>query len=427
MKVLFVRRALLMNNVEFRGSAIVESLRAANHEIRIVSAIAPDSHWSQYSPELQDEILPALDLPHYDAIYVEGGYRTLQSSSALEIITYVKTGGILILADSDSNGISGKEDQMVIYERMFGGRPGGDSWNPLKIDESFSLDDVYNTRFSAEKMDLFGLEKELVQGLGEIAVGSPISLDAHTANYLLTGTSLSSSLQGDFYIDPGITRAWAILNHFGLGYAILIGGRFTDRTTFNAVPGNSIWLQRLLSRLKQLVDIEKPTKRQSSQIAVTRPWELDESKHHEKKATAFKPLSTGGEKTIIHMVAKSIAAFCNTDGGSLVIGQGDDGTIIGIEDDIAYKGKGSFDKYQLAIRDSLASKFGKTLEVLGVQLDFPTVEEKTLAVFTCSKSNRPVYTKGEKDDNEHLYIRDGNRTKELLGSQLVEYVSRIRA
>jgi len=137
-------------------------------------------------------------------------------------------------------------------------------------------------------------------------------------------------------------------------------------------------------------------------------------------------LSTGDEKTIIHMMAKSIAALCNTGGGALVIGQADDETIIGIEDDVAYKAKGSFDKYQLAIRHTLASKFGKTLEVVGVQLDFPTVEEKTLAVFTCSKSNAPLYTKGDKDNNKHLYVRDGNRTTELLGSQLVEYVAKIK-
>ena len=426
MKVLFVRRAFLINNVEFRGSAIVESLKAASHEIRIVSAIVPDSQWVQYSTELKDEILPARHLPHFDALYVEGGYGTLQSSSAPEILAYVNSGGILVLADNDSNGISGEDDLILTYERMFGGKPDGNSWNPIKIDESFSLDDVYNTRFLTQNMDLIGLEKELVQNLGEIAVGSPVSLHAHTATYLLTGTNLSSYLQADLFVEPKITRAWAILNHFGLGYAILIGGRFTDRITFNALPGNSIWLERVLVRLKQLVDLEKPTNRQSSHTQVSHPWELEESKNHEKKATAFRPLSTGDEKTIIHMMAKSIAALCNTDGGTLVLGQDDDGTILGIEDDMAYKGKGSLDKYQLAIRDTLASKFSKSLEVVGVQLEFPTVEDKRIAVFTCSKSNTPVYTKGDKDNNEHLYIRDGNRTKELLGSELVEYMSHFK-
>jgi hypothetical protein len=426
MKVLFVRRAFLINNAEFRGSAIIESLKAANHEIRIVSAIVPDSQWNQYSTELKEEILSATDLPYFDAVYVEGGYRTLQSSSSTEILGYVNSGGILVLADNDSNGISGEDDLILTYERMFGGRPDGNSWNPIKIDESFSLDDVYNTRFSTQNMDVVGLEKELIQDLGEIAVGSPVSLHAHTATYLLTGTNLSSYLQSDLFVEPNITRAWAILNHFGLGYAILIGGRFTDRITFNAVPGNSIWLERVLNRLKLLVDLEKPTKRQGSKIQATRPWEMEESKHHEKKSSAFKPLTTGDEKTVVHSMSKSIAAFCNTEGGTLVIGQADDGTILGLKEDMDFKRKVSLDKYELAIRDVLRAKFGKTLEVIGVQLDFHEVEEKPIAVFTCPASSAPVYTRGDKDNNEHLYIRDGNRTNELLGSELVEYMSHFK-
>jgi hypothetical protein len=426
MRVLFVRRAFLVNNTEFRGSAVVQSLTLNGHEVDIASAIWADTDMDNLSPELKQEIIPALQLDDYEAVYVEGGYGTLLSSNQPAIFDYTHRGGILIFADNDANGISGHSELIDKYQRLFGGQPDGEPWNPIKVDESFSLDEVYNTRFSVQGMELQGLEKELVNGLDEIAVGSPITLDAHTATYLLTGTNLSSYLKGDLFVEPKTTRAWAILNHFGLGYAILIGGRFTDRITFNAVPGNAIWLERVLSQLKQLVDLEKPTKRQSTQIHTPRPWDLEESKHHEKKATAFKPLSTGDEKTIIHMMAKTIAALCNTGGGTLVIGQADDGTILGIEDDVAYKAKGSFDKYQLAMRDTLASKFGKTLEVLGVQLDFPTVEEKTLAVFTCSKSNEPIYTKGDKDNNEHLYIRDGNRTTELLGSQLVEYVAKIK-
>ena len=427
MRVLFVRRAFLINNAEFRGSAVVESLKLKGHDIQVVSAMWADTDWDQVSPDLKQEIIPATQLKEFDVVYVEGGYGTLLSSNQPTIFDFTHRGGILIVADNDSNGVSGHSQLIDGYNRLFGGQPDGEPWDPISVHEPFSLDEVYNTRFSVQGMELQGFEKELVSGLDEIAVGSPISLHAHTATYLLTGTNLSSYLKSDLFLEPKITRAWAILNHFGHGYAVLIGGRFTDRTTFNAVPGNSIWLERLLDRLKTFVDLEKPTKRNSSQIYATQPWELEESKHHEKKATAFKPLSTGEEKNVIHAMAKSIAALCNTEGGTLVIGQADDGTITGIDEDIAYKGKGSFDKYQRAIRETLASKFGKPLEFIGVQLDFPKVKEKKLAVFTCSKSSEPIYVKGEKDNNEHLYMRDGNRTTELVGSQLVEYVAKIRS
>ena len=151
-------------------------------------------------------------------------------------------------------------------------------------------------------------------------------------------------------------------------------------------------------------------------------WKLTESRTHEKKSTAFQPLSGGVESNIVHSLAKSIAAMCNTEGGTVVIGQADDGELLGLQEDIEFKGKGSADLYQLAIRNALEAKFGKTLELLGVQLDFVDVGDKKLGIFTCPASKDPVYTRGEKDKEKLFYHRDGNSTKELRGPDLVEYV-----
>jgi len=422
LNILFIRRMFLRNNGEFRASAVVQSLSSNGHEVRLMSAVWPTERCQELSEELELEILSSDELSAFDAIYVEGGYRTLESSSIKDLEVYVKNGGILLLADNDMNAIQGQDSLIQSLNSVFGGRPDGDPWSPIKIDENFSMDDQYNIRFSTKGMGLVGFERELVEGIEEISVGSPLVLKASSASYLLTATNLSSYLQSDIYQDFYGQRAWALLNHFGLGYAVLIGGRFTDRITFSAVPGNAMWLERLLVQLSHLIELENVQPNRMNTKIAGDVWTIIESRTHEKKSTAFKPLSGGAESNIVHSLAKSIAAMCNTDGGTVVIGQADDGELLGLQEDIEFKGKGSADGYQLAIRNTLETKFGKTLELLGVQLDFVDVEDKKLGIFTCPASKEPVYTRGEKDKEPLFYHRDGNATKELKGPDLVEYV-----
>lgn len=423
MKILFIRHSFLINNPEFTGSSLVDYLINQEHLVQIKSGIVPDDEFEAYGAMFQPELVTQTELFTFDALYIEGGYPNLNLKTIEIIKDFVQAGHIFILADNDQNAISGQEEIIERASLLFGTKPSGTPNSPVLIREELSLDNSFNTRFSTELMALNGLGKELVEDIPEIAVGSPLALDSFSSEWLLTGTSLSKNLQVDRFVNEGISSAWATCNHFGLGYAVLISGKFTNPIVLDAVIGNKIWLGKLLMRLTELIFLERGSSVLASSFEL--PFEflrLEESKTHEKKSSAFVPLNTGTEKVVVHALAKSIAAMCNTDGGTVVVGQADDGEIVGIANDMEFKNVFSLDQFELKLRDALQAKLQKRLQVLGVNLDFVVIGEDIVALFTCPKSAQPVYTKAIEGSDQVVYIRDGNSTQELKGPQLVEYI-----
>ena len=112
---------------------------------------------------------------------------------------------------------------------------------------------------------------------------------------------------------------------------------------------------------------------------------------------------------------KAIAAFLNTDGGTLLIGVKDNGEITGIERDLPYVQKKNLDGFQLKLRDLIRNRFepgpiGK-LNVL-----FEKLPEVTICRVDVEKSEEVVHL-----DNQ-VYVRDGNTTQKLEGRPLTDWV-----
>ena len=130
--------------------------------------------------------------------------------------------------------------------------------------------------------------------------------------------------------------------------------------------------------------------------------------------------SSGAEsKKSVDSVMKEIAAFCNTDGGTILLGVADSGEISGIEPDLPFVTHRNADGLALKIRQCMERDLSPNPGNY-VEIQFDTLPEGTV----CRVKVSPVL--GVTYYREAVYRRDGNRTIPLDGRELVEWTLKRR-
>lgn len=125
-------------------------------------------------------------------------------------------------------------------------------------------------------------------------------------------------------------------------------------------------------------------------------------------------------RALLHAVVKSIAAFMNTEGGTLIIGLEDSGVPFGIESDILALG-GSRDKFEQRLVRLVADSIGTEYAYL-VKLRFEDLEGKQVCVVEVAHSPEPIFTKGP-DGQATFFVRTGNATRSLNPEETTKYVA----
>ncbi len=116
-----------------------------------------------------------------------------------------------------------------------------------------------------------------------------------------------------------------------------------------------------------------------------------------------------------HEVLKTVVAFLNSEGGCLLVGVGDDGSIQGTDLDEFPND----DKYLLHFTNLLRSRVGAAISTL-VRYDLRPAEGKKVLVVQCGRSPEPVYLKSGSD--QEFYIRTGPSSVKLSFPEFHEYV-----
>ena len=128
---------------------------------------------------------------------------------------------------------------------------------------------------------------------------------------------------------------------------------------------------------------------------------------------------------LLHEIVKTVIAFLNADGGTLLIGVCDDGTIYGLDQDFRCKNFVDRDALELFIRDIFTAKI-LDYRVLksNISLAFVRVEEKDVAVVLVSKRRRKISAcyPAVGQDLEIVYQRDGNRSLKLQAREIEQLV-----
>lgn len=112
---------------------------------------------------------------------------------------------------------------------------------------------------------------------------------------------------------------------------------------------------------------------------------------------------------------KGVAAFLNTEGGTLLLGVTDAGEITGLERDVFEND----DKCRLHFKNLIAAHLGADLSKY-IHFELLPLEGKTIGVVLCARAAEPVFLKD--GNKEHFYIRNGPSSDELPVSKALSYI-----
>ena len=124
-------------------------------------------------------------------------------------------------------------------------------------------------------------------------------------------------------------------------------------------------------------------------------------------------------KEIELAVMKSLAAFLNSAGGSLIIGVDDQGRVLGLGTDQFP----NTDKYLQHFTNIFNQHIGMEFSPF-IQFGIRPVDDRQVFIIACRPSPRPVFVKDKQD--ERFYIRSGASTRQLKMSQVLDYVEERR-
>lgn len=114
---------------------------------------------------------------------------------------------------------------------------------------------------------------------------------------------------------------------------------------------------------------------------------------------------------------KTIAAFMNSDGGTLLIGVEDDGTTFGLDKDLAVVG--SRDRFEQTLVTLISDEIGAAVAHY-YRIRFESVGEKLVCVVDVDPVREGVFVKGDK--GKEFFIRVGNTTKSLDPADTYDYL-----
>ena len=125
-------------------------------------------------------------------------------------------------------------------------------------------------------------------------------------------------------------------------------------------------------------------------------------------------------KILQKAITKTIAAFLNTNGGTLLIGVDDSGAVLGIEPDFEHlhQGKQNADEWMLTLKEAIIYALGPEVWS-AIHASLVRHEKRTVAVIHCPPRASETWLR--EDRAERFYIRTSNATQELTGRSLVKY------
>lgn len=154
--------------------------------------------------------------------------------------------------------------------------------------------------------------------------------------------------------------------------------------------------------------------------------EEGESDQLEFKATLRTDMSTGNvNKALEDVIVKTVAAFANAQGGTLLIGVSDDGTVVGLGPDLRTLAEPDSDHFELHLRNLLNGRLNATFASSKVKVRFHDVEDHQVCQVDIQPATQPLVIE-VRDKNgtpsEKLYVRSGNSSIELPVSEMSQYL-----
>lgn len=174
-------------------------------------------------------------------------------------------------------------------------------------------------------------------------------------------------------------------------------------------------MAKLISDAYQLLTMDGPAKT-NAVISIADLVAQGEGKSIEFKGTLRTNLHTGEKDVRMEMgILKTIAAFLNSHGGTLVVGVMDDGNPIGVEAD-----KFENDDKMLLHLDNMIKERVGAQHALNIQPRFADYQGNKVLVVECKPGKSAVFVKD--GNEERFFVRGGASTLMLSGSETQEFI-----
>jgi len=121
------------------------------------------------------------------------------------------------------------------------------------------------------------------------------------------------------------------------------------------------------------------------------------------------------DKAIEFAIIKTLAAFMNTDGGTLLVGVSDEGNILGLDQDEFENN----DKLLLHVTGLIKNKIG-SLFLKFIHVAIESISDKEVLRINCLPGSKPAYVID--GSNEYFFIRTGPATTSVRLSKMMEYI-----
>lgn len=124
-------------------------------------------------------------------------------------------------------------------------------------------------------------------------------------------------------------------------------------------------------------------------------------------------------KDLQKVIAKTVAGLLNFEGGTLLIGVADDGTVLGLDDDLKTLSSQSFDAFYQTLVNVLENYLGVEFAQF-VHVEFEDHPEGTVCRIDVEPAPMPVFLGG--GDTKEFYVRAGNTTRQLDAAAAHDYI-----
>ena len=181
--------------------------------------------------------------------------------------------------------------------------------------------------------------------------------------------------------------------------------RITDDRAFGEAVKNFLFDQYLRAH-RNAEELIQRGESKTLEFKSTLRWNLEEDRKDDKHVT--------------HATLKTIAAFLNTEGGDLLIGVADDGSIVGIERDQLESDDKFMRHLAQVVRNGLGDRAGTCIDP-----KTQIVQGKTVCVVSCQRSPEPVYLKWkgmEAVPEGDFFVRSGPGSVKLPLASAKEYI-----
>jgi type I restriction enzyme R subunit len=181
--------------------------------------------------------------------------------------------------------------------------------------------------------------------------------------------------------------------------------RITDDRAFGEAVKNFLFDQYLRAH-RNAEELIKRGESKTLEFKSTLRWNLKEDRQDDKRVT--------------HAALKTIAAFLNTEGGDLLVGVGDDGSIVGVERDQLENDDKFMRHLAQVVRNGLGDRAGTCIDPKA-----QVVQGKTVCIVSCQRSPEPVFLKWkglETTAEGDFFVRSGPGTVKLPPDSSREYI-----